>query len=61
MHLFALGDEPPLDSAGVTSVAVAHTPQNLDVLGLELPWWLYWLIVSIAAALALRRPMGVVL
>lgn len=61
MHLFALGDEPALASAGVTSVAVAHTPRNLDVLGLELPWWLYWLIVSIAAALALRRPMGVVL
>lgn len=51
--------EPPVDAASIRAVEVDHRARTLDVLGM--PWWLLWLILATVAALALRKPMGVVL
>ena len=56
------GDEAPLDpELGIAAIAVEHPPAPQSWLGLPMPWWVYWLIVSTVFALLLRRPMGVVL
>ena len=57
------GDEAPLPSGGdITAVRIAHPVSNSAWLGFDwLPWWGYWLLVSTATALLLRRPMRVTL
>lgn len=58
----ALGYEPPLEaSSGVETITLAHPYREDAWLGIPMPWWIYWLIVSMATAFALRKPMGVVL
>lgn len=60
--LWRMGVEPPIASgAGVAVISVAHALRTQEWLGIEMPWWIYWLVVSMAVAMALRRPMGVVL
>ena len=55
-------DEPPLDAgAGITAVSVTHPAKDQSWLGTSMPWWVFWLGIATVAALALRRPMGVVL
>lgn len=57
-----IGAEAPVDPAvGIEGVFVTHPDRSQDWLGLGLPWWGYWLLVSTVVALLLRRPMGVVL
>lgn len=57
-----IGAESPLDSdTGVDAIFVTHADKAQDWLGLGLPWWAYWLLISTIVALLLRRPMGVVL
>ena len=59
--MWAIGMEPPIpDSSGLKSIAVEHQPRDVHIFGVAMPWWIYWLIISLVAALALRRPMGVV-
>jgi hypothetical protein len=60
--LISLGTEPPLDAEdGIEGIEIAHEARVGSWLGLDMPWWLYWLGVATIAALALRRPLGVVL
>lgn len=54
----SVGSEPPL-SAPFTSITLAQPPTTDTWLGM--PWWLYWLLVATVAALALRKPLGVVI
>jgi hypothetical protein len=59
--LLAFGNEPALDADdGVERIVVTHATAAQTWLGLAMPWWLYWLIVSMVTALALRKPMGIV-
>lgn len=59
---WAMGNEAPIPSeSGIDAISVAHPARPQNWLGLGLPWWLYWLGLATASALALRRPMGVVL
>ena len=60
--LLAVGGERLLPGAGpVRSVSVAHAPATGTWLGLPLPWWGYWLLVSTLVALALRKRFRVAL
>ncbi len=56
------GDEPAIpDHLPVQSISVAH-PERLDAwLGMNMPWWMAWLILATLAALVLKRPLGVAL
>lgn len=57
-----IGAEPPVNpDSGIEAVFVTHPDRPQDWLGMGLPWWAYWLLVSTVVALLLRRPMGVVL
>jgi hypothetical protein len=61
LDLLAFGDEAALAAEdGVSRISVGHAAAARTWLGLAVPWWVYWLIVSMATALALRRPMGIV-
>jgi len=61
-HLWAIGlEEPIAKDSGIAAISVEHAPRIMTVLGVPMPWWVYWLIVSVIAALAMRKPMGVVL
>jgi hypothetical protein len=61
-HLFALGNEPPLPSDGpVSAVVVSHDPRDLSFVGLEMPWWVFWLVVATVVALAFKKRLGVTL
>jgi len=51
--------EPALDGAPISRIDVPHPASEATYLGMS--WWVFWLLVSTAAALALRKPMGVVL
>ncbi len=51
--------EPALDGEPIVRIDVPHPAS--DATYLAMTWWLFWLVVSTAAALALRKPMGVVL
>jgi hypothetical protein len=53
----ALGDEPALSGA-VASIRIPHPAQG-DWSVLPGPWWLWWLGVATAVALALRGRLGV--
>jgi len=61
-HLWAIGMEEPIaDGSGIAAIVVEHEPRMMNVVGIPMPWWVYWLVVSVIAALAMRKPMGVVL
>jgi hypothetical protein len=61
-HLFALGDEPPLPSDGpVAAVVVSHAPREQSWAGIEMPWWVLWLLVATVVALAFKKRFGVTL
>jgi hypothetical protein len=61
-HLFALGNEPPLPSDGpVSAVVVSHESRNQSFVGLEMPWWVFWLVVATVVALAFKKRLGVTL
>jgi hypothetical protein len=61
-HLLALGTEAPLPSDGpVTAVTIAHTARTQNWGGVDLPWWLVWLLVATAVALAFKKRFGVTL
>jgi hypothetical protein len=61
-HLFALGNEPPLPSNGpVTAVVVAHASRSQSFVGVEMPWWVFWLVVATVVALAFKKRLGVTL
>jgi len=58
----AATDEPPLAPDGpIEQISVAHAAAETTYLGVPMPWWLFWLGIATIAALALRRPMGIVL
>lgn len=57
----ALGTEPSLAAQdGLTRIRVQHPAPPGRFLGARMPWWLYWLAITMLTALALRRRMGVV-
>jgi hypothetical protein len=61
-HLVAAGTEPPLPGDGpVSGVLVVHAARTQSWAGVEMPWWLLWLIVATVVALAFRRRFGVTL
>jgi hypothetical protein len=52
--------EPGFSAAGpVRSITVDYPPRQTPLLGLNLPWWATFLIVSILVALLVRRALGV--
>jgi hypothetical protein len=61
-HLLALGNEPPLPSDGpVAAVVVIHPPRRQSWGGVEMPWWVAWLLVATVVALLFKRRFGVTL
>jgi hypothetical protein len=58
-HLVSLGDEPPPDGDAIRSISVRHPASEAGLLGLAVPWWLYWLGSATVLALLLRRRLGV--
>jgi hypothetical protein len=57
-RLWTLGSEPPPATNSIVAVSVQH-PERPD--RLPVPWWGYWLGLSIVFALLLRRRFGVAL
>ena len=52
--------EPPLpDGATVTSISVGYPSHAIRVLRWDLPWVIVYLVLSMAFAVALRKPFGV--
>jgi hypothetical protein len=61
-HLTAAGNEAPLPADGpVTAVVVVHAAREQSWAGVEMPWWLAWLIIATVVALAFKRRFGVTL
>ncbi len=61
-QLFALGNEPPLPSDGpVAAVVVTHLEREQSWAGIEMPWWIFWLLVATVVALAFKKRFGVTL
>ena len=61
-HLIALGNESPLPGDGpVSGVLVVHPPRTQSWAGVEMPWWVLWLLVATIVALAFKRRFGVTL
>ena len=60
--LWTNGDEPAIPGhLPVQSISVAH-PERLDAwMGIDMPWWMAWLVLATFAALILKRPLGVTL
>lgn len=58
---YQLGNELPLPDGPVRAVILEHPDRPPTWLVWGAPWWLYWLLLSTIVALALRRPMGVVI
>ncbi len=57
---WAYSHEPTLATdAGITHISVPHPATHRK--WLRMPWWLFWLLLATVAALALRRPLGVVI
>jgi uncharacterized membrane protein (DUF106 family) len=53
--------EPPLpDGAIVTSISVGYPSRSIRVLRWDLPWVIVYLVLSMAFAVALRKPFGVI-
>ncbi|MEM1348604.1 MAG: hypothetical protein AAGI01_08625 [Myxococcota bacterium] len=60
--LWSLTDEEALDGAStIDYVHVDHPARDQEWFGLAVPWWLAWLVLTTVAAIALQRPMKVVL
>lgn len=60
--LWSLTDEDAIsDASQIDYVHVDHPMSDQEWFGLEMPWWLAWLIITTVAAIALQRPMRVVL
>lgn len=57
-HLWSMGVEAPPSDTSIRAVSIRYPDRDGDVL--FMPWWLYWLVVSSATALALRRRFDVV-
>jgi hypothetical protein len=54
--------ETPLpDSAPLSSIGVAYADRPIDVIGWQVPWIAAYLALSVAFALALRKPLRVTL
>jgi hypothetical protein len=52
--------EPPLPDGGiVTSISVGYPSRAIRVLRWDLPWAIVYLVLSMAFAVALRKPFGV--
>jgi uncharacterized membrane protein (DUF106 family) len=52
--------ERPLPDGGiVTSISVGYPSRAIRVLGWDLPWVIVYIVLSMAFALALRKPFGV--
>ncbi len=56
------GPESRLEDGQITAIGVVH-PVNEDTryLGIAMPWWVWWLLLMMIAAFALKKPMGVTL
>ena len=52
--------EPPLpDGGAVTSISVGYPSRAIRLLRWELPWLIIYIVLSMAFAVALRKPFGV--
>jgi hypothetical protein len=52
--------EPPLPGGGaVTAISVGYPSRAIRVLRWDLPWAIVYLLLSMAFAVALRKPFGV--
>ena len=61
-HLLAIGNEPPLPGDGpVAGVFITHASRSQSLLGLDMPWWVVWLLVGTVVALLFKRRLGVTL
>jgi uncharacterized membrane protein (DUF106 family) len=54
--------EPPLpDGSGLRSIEVAYPSRGLSAFGIEFHWMVWFIVLTMAFAFALKRPLGVVL
>ena len=61
MDLFlSYGSESSLDGP-ITAISVSHLTKDGRYLGIDMPWWLWWLLIMMIAAFGLRKQMGVTL
>ncbi|MCP4447981.1 MAG: hypothetical protein GY811_21995 [Myxococcales bacterium] len=57
---FSYGPEDSLDGR-ITGISVPHATKDGRYLGINMPWWIWWLVLMMIAAFGLRKPMGVTL
>lgn len=58
--LWAQTTEKPLPSDGpIKRISVKHPPLETTWFWLPIPWWLYWLLVSMGVALLVGKRLGV--
>ena len=56
--LWTIGAEPPVDPAtGITAISLPHPTSERT--WLAMPWWGFWLLIAMVAALALRKTFNV--
>lgn len=61
-HLLSIGNESVVSSrSGIDRIEVHHEPREVGFVGLRMPWWIAWLVLSTISALLLRKRMRVVL
>ena len=61
MGLFvSYGPESAVDG-DITAIRVPHQTKDGRYLGINMPWWVWWLFLMMVAAFGLRKPMGVTL
>jgi hypothetical protein len=58
--LLSYGAEAGL-SGPVTSISVPHPTKTTSYLGIDMPWWLWWLLLMMVSAFGLRKQLGVAL
>ncbi len=58
--LMSFGAESGL-SGPIKGIHVPHESKTASYLGIEMPWWLWWLIVMMVAAFGFRKRLGVAL
>lgn len=54
----SFGSEERLDGP-VSAISVLHPARDTRYLGIAMPWWVYWMVLSMVAAFGLRKPMKV--
>lgn len=58
-HLLYPAEEPIDPESGIVAIRIAYPDNSIELLGIDLHWIVWWLILTIILAFALRKRFGV--